>query len=154
MFTRFLSIRDLLRNNPAARELFDRREREAGLLEQVRSLLPEAMRAHCLDADITRNRLTIFLDSPAWATRARFLAQDITTSLKEWQISDMHVQVRLNGGEVFTPPPQAVIQAPRLTAGAVQHLLEAADQMHDPELSRVIRNFAQRHLHLARREDS
>lgn len=144
MSAKLSHISNLLRNNKSARELLERRQREVELLAQVRDRLPESMRSHCLDVGIAGHRLTVFLDSPAWLTRARFLTDEIAASLKEQQITEARIQVRLDCDDA-TSSRQRALSPLGLTADTVQHLLEAADNMQDPELSRVLKKFATRH---------
>ncbi|AFL74258.1 DciA family protein [Thiocystis violascens] len=137
-------IRDLLQNNSSARDLLERRAREIALLEYVRSRLPEPMQAHCLDVGVEGTRLTLYFDSPAWTTRARFLAEDIVRSLKTREITETHIQVRLARDET-SRPHQPRMPTPRLSSGTIKHLLEAADTIQDPDLRRALKNLANRH---------
>ena len=140
----FAHIRDLLRNHRALGDLLEQRQRECGLLSAVRARLPESMRKHCLDVGLDETRLTLYLDSPAWATRARFLAGDLVAALGERGIHEVCVQVR--PGDAGEPvAPLATGSKRGLTAGAVAHLLDAADHLQDPGLREVFRRFAQRH---------
>lgn len=141
----FAHIRDLLRNHRALGDLLEQRQREFGLLSSVRAQLPDSMRKHCLDVGLDETRLTLYLDSPAWATRARFLAGDLVAALGERGIHEVCVQVRLAGTSEPVMPQAAGPTRRRLTAGAVAHLLDAADHLQDPGLQDVFRRFAQRH---------
>ena len=144
MRTPLAHIRDLLRNHRTLGELLEQRQRELDLLLAVRANLPECMQEHCLDVGLDEARLTLYLDSPAWATRARFLAGDLAAALGERGIGEVRIQVRL--GEVSAPvAPPAAGPARHLTAGAVAHLLDAADHLQDPDLRETFRRFAQRH---------
>lgn len=140
----FAHIRDLLRNHRALGDLLEQRQREFGLLSAVHARLPESMRKHCLDVGLDETRLTLYLDSPAWATRARFLAGDLVDAFGERGIHEVCVQVRL-GGATEPVAPQATGPKRGLTADAVAHLLDAADHLQDPDLREVFRRFAQRH---------
>ncbi len=151
MQARLSHIRELLGNNGAARSLLERRQREIELLTQVRARLPKSMRSHCLGIGVTENRLTVFLDSPAWMTRARFLIEEIADSLKEQRIDEVRLQIRLTDDAASAC--QAATPARRLTIASARHLLEAADNTPDPELSRALKNFASRHLPNARTEE-
>jgi hypothetical protein len=144
MRPRFAHVRDLLRSHKTIKDLLDHRQRELELIAAVRGHLPESVRAHCLDIGLVEERLVIFLDSPTWATRARFLADDILNSLSHLGVREIRVQVRLN--DKNGPAFQQGKAGPRhrLTAGAQIHLLEAADHMHDPELREAFRRFALR----------
>ncbi len=85
----FSHIGDLLQNSQATCRLLERRQHEEELLIWIRARLPEPMRAHCLDVGISGERLTLYFDSPAWTTRARFLAMDLLAELKGRQITEV-----------------------------------------------------------------
>lgn len=145
MNARLSHIRDLLLVNKSARNLLEQRQRELALLRHTHSLLPESMRAHCLDAAVAGHQLTLYFDSPAWTTRARFLTEDIVTSLGKQQITDIRIQVRVNCDDIACPS-QTQVSRRRLTVDTAKHLLEAADNLRDPELRDVLKRFASRHL--------
>jgi hypothetical protein len=52
------------------------------LLLRVRSLLPANLRAHCVAAVRNADRITLYSDSPVWASRLRFLAKGILDTLR------------------------------------------------------------------------
>lgn len=147
MRARLSHIGDLLRHSDVCRTLFERREKELELFAGVRSCLPEAAHAHCLDVAFGDGELSIVLDSTAWATRVRFLAEDILGVTRGQGVRTVRVRVR-PAGEGGSSPRQGEGGGPRhrLTSSASAHLLEAAEHMKDPELSRVFRSFALKHV--------
>ena len=142
---RFAHIRDLLKNQNVIKILIEQRQENLNLLAAVRSHLPDAMRSHCLDASQAEGDLTLYLDSPAWATRARFFADELIQLLNRHRVSRVRIQIRLQ--EQSTPDderrPDSAIELSEETA---RHLLDAANLMHDPELRDVFMRFAQRHM--------
>lgn len=47
------------------------------LLKQLRPWLPASLREHCVHAQARRGELLLFVDSPAWSSRLRFLAPQL-----------------------------------------------------------------------------
>jgi len=52
------------------------------LLRRVRSLLPGNVREHCVAAVGSAEGITLYSDSPVWASRLRFLAKGILDALQ------------------------------------------------------------------------
>lgn len=144
MSARFSHIREHLRRHGVARDMLERSHREQAMASRLRALLPETLDAHCLDARIADGRLTLFLDSPAWLTRARFQTDAILTALTAFEIQEVKFQVRLNDRHEFSEP-SSVTPSRRLSEAVVEHLLEAAEHQSDPGLSQALGNLARRH---------
>lgn len=140
MRLRFRHIRDHLSHHGFAPERLDLDRGEQALADEIRALLPGRLGAHCLDLKIADGRLTLFLDSTAWLTRARFLSGEILTSLKSYHVDAVGFQIRLPEPE--SPGQETVHRRPRLSETAARHLLEAADHQRDPRLSEALRRLA------------
>jgi hypothetical protein len=140
MRLRFRHIRDHLSHHGFARERLEQDRREQTLVAEIRALLPGKLGAHCLDLKIADGRLTLFLDSTAWLTRARFLAGEILTSLKSYHVDAIGFQIRLPEHE--SSVREAASRRVRLSETAARHLLEAADHQRDPGLSEALRRLA------------
>ena len=140
MRLRFRHIRDHLSHHGFARERLEQDRREQTLVAEIRALLPGKLGAHCLDLKIADGRLTLFLDSKAWLTRARFLAGEILTSLKSYHVDAIGFQIRLPEHE--SPEREAVSRRVQLSQAAAKHLMEAADHQRDPRLSEALRRLA------------
>lgn len=140
MRLRFRHIRDHLSHHGFARERLEQDRREQTLVAEIRALLPGKLGAHCLDLKIADGRLTLFLDSTAWLTRARFLAGEILTSLKSYHVDAIGFQIRLPEHE--SPEREAVSRRVQLSQAAAKHLMEAADHQRDPRLSEALRRLA------------
>ncbi len=147
-------VRQLLQSNRLIRRHLEHRDRELALLGMVLSRLPDPLRAHCRDAALTAGVLTLFLDSPAWVTRARFMIEDLTRALEREGIAKVVAQVRVrserDGMEALGPKPRGTVEAQpsgggRLSQQTRAHLLGAADGMSDPVLAEVFRRFANHH---------
>lgn len=146
MRTPLSHVRDLLRNHHAFHGLLEQRQQERDLLSIVRAQLPESMREHCLDVGISGSRLTLYVDSPAWATRARFLTTELLAAVQRSQpLDEVRIQMRVGGSDAPVTERPAVPQR-MLSAATVAHLLDTAEHMKDPDLQRTFRRMAQRHL--------
>ncbi len=145
MHTHFVPIRELLRRQDRFRDILGRRQRECDLLASLRAQLPDSMREHCLDLGLDQDKLTLFLDSPAWATRVRFLIGEIAGPLSDRGITEIRVRVRPERSK--TPAmPDGTSTKQGLTMGAAAHLIEAAEHAPDAELASAFRRLATRYV--------
>jgi hypothetical protein len=147
-------IRELLQSNRLIRGHLEQRDRELALFGMALGRLPDALRRHCRDAMFSEGVLTLFVDSPAWATRARFVIDELTRSLRSEGVVKVVTQVRVESSEVSVPKPNSRAKGGpgknrnidgRLSNRAVAHILEAAEAMSDPMLADVFRRLADRH---------
>ena len=140
MRLRFRHIRDHLSHHGLARERLAQEQREQTLVSEIRARLPGKLGRHCLDLRIANGRLTLFLDSTAWLTRARFLSGEILTSLKSYHVDAVGFQIRLPESEACAR--EAASRRAQLSETAARHLLEAAQHQRDPRLSEALRRLA------------
>jgi hypothetical protein len=152
-------IRELLQSNRLICKHMEHRDRELALLGMVLSRLPHPLRSHCRDVTLDEGIITLFLDSPAWVTRARFLIEDLTRSLESAGIVKIATQVRIRAegdtaaGHRADPLGESVAPTSginRLSDRAIAHLLGAAHVMPDPTLAEIFRRFANHHAPAAR----
>jgi hypothetical protein len=146
-------VRELLQSNRLIRRHLEHRDRELALLGMVLSRLPDPLRAHCRDAVLADGVLTLFLDSPAWVTRARFQIDDLTRALEREGVAKVITQVRVRAqgdgvdarGAKLRGAVEGQPSGGRLTDRTLTHLLGAADGMSDPVLAEIFRRFAKNH---------
>lgn len=144
MRTRFSHVRDLLQSHRLARPLLEQGREASKLVSAVRDALPEPLQGHCVDAVVSETKLTIFFDSPAWQTRARFLSEQILGALSAYAIDEARFKVRATQADQCADDTKAQ-SVPRLSQKVVAHLYEAADHQSDPRLSEALRRLARHH---------
>ncbi|PQJ95507.1 DciA family protein [Chromatium okenii] len=145
MNTKASPIGDLLQKNPLVQQLIHQRQQDIALLAIVREQLPSAMQIHCVDVKRNGTHLTLYLDSPAWLTRLRFMAIDLAAALTAHEIRMVTGRICLNT-HLATGTRSVTRSAPRITATAAAHLREAAAAETDPELSALFMRLASRHV--------
>jgi hypothetical protein len=147
-------IREVLESNRLIRRHLDQRDRELALFGMVSDRLPDALRRHCRDATLADGILTLFVDSPAWSTRARFAMDELARSLRKEGVVKVVTQVRLEpAGESMRQPIDPSQNAcgaggkggAKLSSHAVTHILSAAEGLSDPLLADLFRRLAKRH---------
>lgn len=106
--------------------------------DRLRAALPQPLRSHCSEARLEDGQLTLWVDSPAWATRARFLQPQLPPAGEE-SIARLRIRVR---------PPSVMarletgIARRRLSATAGAHLRAAAGGFEDLRLAAALRRLA------------
>jgi hypothetical protein len=115
-------------------------ERNARLLSEAKQALPPPLNAHCLHAALTARVLTLTTDSPAWSSRLRFFAPELTRSLAPQYGTIASCRVRIQPPAVASCPEAAPKH--RLSAETKQHLLDAAAGIEDSDLAAALRRLA------------
>ena len=170
MRSSLVHIGALIGHQENIRLLVEKRRLEIRVLGLLRARLTPAMQPHCLELGLQEGVLTLFFDSPAWATRARFLSSEILDWIGDQSererrqadlggseieairgITEIQIRIRPDGSETLkTPTPRGGIG---LSAAAAEHLLAAADSMRYPELADTFRRLAARHVEHARSDE-
>ncbi|OQX36496.1 MAG: hypothetical protein B0D84_01415 [Candidatus Sedimenticola endophacoides] len=134
------SVGDYLRSDPLLRQLLSQQEQQRQLCDQVHELLPEQLRPHCLATVLVRDRLRIYADSPAWASRLRYLTRDLGAALRGAgiKVGGIHVRVLVAGRT-----PRRRPHAPRnLSPESARLIRQLSDEISDPMLSAALRRLS------------
>ena len=76
------------------KNLVDRAQINEHLLLLVRTRLPDPLCNHCVGAVLFNQHLTLFVDSPSWITRLRFLQESLKQDLAPAGISFQQMRVK------------------------------------------------------------
>lgn len=142
-FKRIMPIAKLLKAHPLLQASCAHAQETPDVLERVRALLPAAVAEHCLEARLNQDTLTLFLDSPAWTTRVRFLADEMQRALRMPGVAHIQVRTTLSAHRSDQHPKPRQMRT--LSARAAEHLRAAANDMTDPDLAAALRRLASRH---------
>lgn len=124
------------------RELTARAHELRKLEAALKRYLPASLAAHVELANLRGQVLILSADSAAWATRLRYHRKALIARLSEESgapVRDMRIKVSPRARllrEVAPPQPPG--------PGARKHMLNAADQIADPELAGAMRKLARR----------
>ncbi|MEN8175072.1 MAG: DciA family protein [Pseudomonadota bacterium] len=128
-------LRKLLGADARLKHLLVESSNQEKLLKQITELLSSKLAPHCTAARCQGTTLTLYVDSSAWASRARFEVFNILPSLG---LRNLRVTV--------TAPPAGKVQAPKppqtLSAQAAETLSESARWIKDPGIAAVLRRIA------------
>jgi hypothetical protein len=147
MASRPTSVTTLLQRR--LRHLADAASHHARVADLVREALPRELSGRCLGALIDGDELVLYVDSPGWATRLRFLAPRLIAHLAAHGITCRRARVRVQ------PPGERVapVAPARKTAlpgpDAVRAVSSAAATAGSDALADALRRLARS---LARRQ--
>jgi len=134
------SAKALLQSSAALRQLGRRLAEQRLLLDEVRLQLPADLAERCRAAVLGPAGLTLYTDSPAWASRLRYLTPKLAERLPQGR-RDVRVRV------LAIPAQKARETRPRkvrrLSEEDRRTLLEVADACSEPRLSAALRRLAQ-----------
>jgi len=146
MFATSLQVRMRQAQGPLGR-LIDIAGRQNSLAARVRDRLPESLRPHCLGAELHDGKLRITMDSPAWASRLRYLLPRLEDALKRLPMPEARsVDVR-TGRPSRTSPAPGPGKPPResssgLSAESREHIRQSARCIPDPAIRRAFERLA------------
>jgi len=133
-------ITDFFRASKPFRELLEQSREQTLLLQLVRRLVPPPLDVHCVAVIRKDRQLVIYVDSPAWASRIRFSARQLSQKLAEAGESAQKITVRVIVGSRPKRPPRGPVR--HLSGNNARLLAETAEQLDDSELGAALRRLA------------
>ncbi len=147
MASRPTPVNDLLQRR--LRQLADAAAGHARVADLVREALPRELADHCLGALVHGDELVLYVDSPGWATRLRFLAPTLFPRLATHGIACRRSRVRVQPPGERIAPVAPARQTVRAGPAAVRAVSSAAAAAGSDALADALRRLA---LSLARRQ--
>ena len=125
------SVRQLLKGKPTLKRLELEISAQKALLEQIRAMLPGDLASHCVAARLREQRVVVYADSPAWATRLRFLAPQLPGLLRAVHPAVREVRVRML---IHRAPPTPIRRRARQSDEGAFIIQQSAVNTSDPDL--------------------
>lgn len=132
-----------LRASPLMRELTASIQEQGRLLSLVRSLLPAPLCDHCLFVRSGSRGLVIYTDSSVWASRLRYLSNDLCLKLRERGHPFGKINVRILPAERPRQRPARIANS--LSAANAELMLSVAQDIQDPDLRAALERLS-RHV--------
>jgi hypothetical protein len=109
------------------------------LLEQVRSILPLSMAEHCVWANPnSKGDLILMVDSPAWASRLRYLSPKLSLQLRQNGHPVRRIQVKVTILNMSPMQQKKIRRANPLSISNAQILSSVAESLDDEKLSSAL----------------
>lgn len=135
------SVRRLLKDKPTLKTLELEISAQKALLAEVRRALPSDLAGHCIAARLQGPTLVLHTDSPAWATRLRFLANELRSLLQPRHRVLREIKIRLL--PPHNPPDRRRSKARKSRFGAAI-VLECAKDTDQPQLREALERLGRR----------
>jgi hypothetical protein len=116
-----------------------RHERATAL---VRETLSTELAGHLRGATVSGETLTLYVDSPSWATRMRFQAPSLLRQLPASGLAVRHCQIRVQPPGDVPRPARVQPRRARVSASAADSVRSAADAAESPGLAAALRRLA------------
>jgi hypothetical protein len=113
------------------------------LLNLVRDFLPAPVDQHCIKAIPHKDVLVLLAESSAWASRLRYLGQDLLQRLKNRQVHFKRIQIKISVIPKPSDRKKPLKQARLLTMENAKLLRCLAESMHDEELKLALQRLSQ-----------
>lgn len=97
-------VRHLLQDKPSLQRIERELKAQKTLLTDVRQCLPADLAKHCAAAQLREGTLVLHTDSPAWATRLRYLAPQLVSVLADEYPALREIKIRLLIEQVAPTP--------------------------------------------------
>ncbi len=122
------------------------RARQLQLIAQrVRKLLPEPLASQCQPGNVSNDTLFLYVGSPVWATRLRYLAPELTRELQRQpetrRIRRIHIVVQ---PDALIHRRESTATPRRLSRRNAELLRHAAEAAPTTRLSAALLRLAQR----------
>ncbi len=137
-----LSCGRILRGFAPLQRLQDQISEQHRLLQRVRSLLPPDVGAHCVAAVRSADGITVYVDSPAWASRLRFLSRGVLDGLRSQDLPSRQLRTRVLIATDVSSGTRKRRGVEPLSQATGRMLADFAASLDDPALSAALRRLA------------
>lgn len=138
MSKKFQPLNKHLQNSVEFATIRAKLQQNRGLLEQIQQLLPTPLNEHCVGLAAKPDRLVLYADSSAWASRLRYVTRDILAKLGKKQIHFNKITVKIAIDNRRKAPKQSGRKSRLLSKTNSDQLQKIANSTSDPELSAAL----------------
>jgi hypothetical protein len=115
---------------------------QKALLNQIRPLLPSPLDTQLKAVFLHQGNLTLFVSSPVWASRLRYLLPQLQKQLNKRDILLNKVRVSILLNESTNPAKTIKSDPPMLSQSAAQQIRETAKTITDPSLRAALERLS------------
>lgn len=120
--------------------------KKAKCLSELNAILANYLDAglcqHCTLANYAEGELTLLVDSPAWATRLRFILPNLLSLLKKHKPFNQLTSIRHIVQQPPIPNKRLVNRTPVLTELCAEFIKQTAQHIEDPGLADALMRLA------------
>jgi hypothetical protein len=115
--------------------------RQQTLTEQVRASLPPPLNEQLLGASLSGRRLSLWVNSPAWASRLRYMAPQLLRQLRKQGLAIEHLRPHIVP-EKGVAKRSGSHRAAALSPNSARQLLRAAEALEPGPLQDALRRLS------------
>lgn len=131
------SVRHLLKDKPTLKRLELEISAQKALLARIRLSVPDDLALHCAAAQIQGRQLVLHTDSPAWATRLRYIAPQLLSLLRPDYPSMSEIKIKVLIHRSAAPPPRRPARKSDIAAAIIHD--SALDTKPEPLRDALLR---------------
>ena len=139
------SIADLLNAGSLLKTLAARSSRDEQLLIAVRTRLPDPLCVLCIGAVLSEKSLTLFVDSPSWAGRLRFLKEQLQSDLAPLGVTFHQLRVKVYHAPQHKPAGPTHHRASSLSNDNALLIRQSAESVSDQQLRDALLRLSTHH---------
>jgi hypothetical protein len=140
------SINDLLNQHTHIAKLGKRVAGHKALCQQVRACLPHPLDQQVKATVFQSGTLTLFADSPVWASRLRYASPQLASALANHLLNIHQIRVRILAHSQHTQIPKLKLRKSRLMSNESSKTLRlTAETITDPSLKEALLRLS-RHI--------
>ena len=130
---------------PELKKLLQRARLLQLVAQRVKELLPAPLAKHCQPGNVVNDTLFMYVSSPVWATKLRYLAPALVKKLQEQSVTRQITQIRIVvRPDVAVQGKERAATPLRLSRANAELLRQAAETASTAKLSAALRRLAQR----------
>ena len=128
--------------NAPTNPLQSRLETHRTLLRRIHWTLPSFMLDHCIDCALKGERLILYTDAPAWASRLRFHLPTLMNAVQKTSCGEQVTGIDIRIITPLTHAPTRSAQLVRPSPSCIASIEQFSNSMSDPELGRAVMRLA------------
>ncbi len=134
MSKKFQPLNNYLQNSVEFATIRAKLQQNQGLLQHIRQMLPTPLNEHCIGLVVKPDRLILFADSSAWASRLRYFTRELQAKLGKKQMNFNKIDIKITIDNRRTKTIHRGRRAKILSTKNSDHLQKVADHTSDPDL--------------------
>jgi len=126
--------------NSGLKNLLHKSSKLDRLNQELAQQLPPPLSQHCTIASIENETLTLIVDSPVWASRARFQTQNIIRGMTKFNVKSVNIKTKL----AFNSPQPPKKHQTKMSAETSNLLIQLANTSSTPKLKQALLRLSRR----------
>ncbi|KHF26243.1 DciA family protein [Solemya velum gill symbiont] len=132
------SLQQILRKAPSIKKLLQEADADHNRLIQLRQMVPAELASHCVSVHQQKGTMTIYLSSPAWASRMRLISKKLADKL-----GVRYISCKVQASRTQPKITNKITSRARHSDLAADLIESSIGHSSDPELDAILKRLAQ-----------